>query len=74
MTTVAFMIPTQRALRGGMIIGADVISLAELTQYALIIVSSASQEFEGRPRTMRNDRPRPPGVDVVGPAAGSFSP
>ena len=32
MTTVAFRIPTHRALRGGMMIGADVISVAELVQ------------------------------------------
>jgi hypothetical protein len=32
MTTVTFRIPTHRALRGGMMIGAEVISLAELMQ------------------------------------------
>lgn len=57
MTTVAFRIATQRALRGGMIMGAAVISLAELTQYALIIVSSASHAFEGRPLSTRNEAP-----------------
>jgi hypothetical protein len=57
MTTVAFMMPMQRALRGGMMIGADVISVAELMQYALIIVSSAWQELEGRPRRTRNEGP-----------------
>jgi hypothetical protein len=41
MTTVGLRIPMQRALRGGMMIGAEVISVAELMQYALIIVSSA---------------------------------
>ena len=49
----------QRALRGGMIIGADVISVAELVQYALIIVSSAWQEFEGLPLRTRNVVPGP---------------
>jgi hypothetical protein len=32
MTTATFRIPRQRALRGGMMIGADVISVAELVQ------------------------------------------
>jgi len=31
-TTVGFIIPTQRALRGGVTNGADCISLAELVQ------------------------------------------
>jgi hypothetical protein len=57
MTTVTFRIPTQRAPRGGRIIGGALISSAELMQYALTIVSSGWQESEGRPRSTRNKAP-----------------
>jgi hypothetical protein len=54
MTTATFRIPRQRAPRGGTIIGAEVISVAELVQYALINVSSAWQELDDRPLRTRN--------------------
>jgi hypothetical protein len=57
MTTATFRIPTQRAPRGGIMIGAEVISLAELVQYALINVSSAWQVLEERPLRTRNEGP-----------------
>jgi len=38
-------------------IGAEVISVAELVQYALISVSSAWQALEGRPLRTRNEGP-----------------
>ncbi len=46
--------PMHRAARGGIINGADWISLAEPVQYALINVSSASHDFDGLPRRTRN--------------------
>jgi hypothetical protein len=49
-----------------MMIGADVISVAALVQYALINVSSGWQEFEGRPLRTRNAGPWPPGVAALG--------
>jgi hypothetical protein len=55
MTTAGLSTPTHRAPRGGMMNGSDFISLAELTQYALIMVSSGSHEVEGWPRRTRID-------------------
>jgi hypothetical protein len=46
MTTAGFSTPTHRAPRGGTTNGSDFIWPAELTQYALIIVSSGSHAFE----------------------------
>jgi hypothetical protein len=75
MTTVGLRIPMQRALRGGMMIGAEVISVAELMQYALIIVSSAWQEFEARPLRTRNVVPGPIESSLLPWAIGSsFAP
>jgi hypothetical protein len=60
-TAVGFSIPTHFAPRGGTMKGADCISLAELEQYAPIIVSSALHEAEDCPRTTRSFVPGVPG-------------
>jgi hypothetical protein len=63
-TTLGSKMPTHRAVRGGAMNGADCISLAELTQYALISVSSGSQDFDGLPRATRSASAPP---SVLGP-------
>lgn len=52
-------------------IGADVISLAELTQYALIMVSSDWQALDGRPLNTRSETPGPLAVPVGPGVPGS---
>jgi hypothetical protein len=60
-TAVGLSTPTHFAPRGGTMKGADCISLAELKQYAPIIVSSALHAAEDWPRTTRSFVPGVPG-------------
>jgi len=70
-TAVGLNMPTHLAPLGGVMNGADCISLAELTQYALIIASPALHEAEGWPRTTRSVVPSVPGspFGLGGPAS-----
>jgi hypothetical protein len=61
-TIIDFRVPMQRAPRKEMIRGGAADLLSKLTQYALIMDSSARHEAAFLPRSMRNVAPRSPGL------------